>query len=129
LSPDQQKALARDGKLFGVVKLERPVKHPNGEVEMPRGWLSDVPEGHPWRKNLTPGDDAYYSFVEERLFKARLYDPQNPEHRKAAEAYLEKVNGDDPRFVGWTFAVRTECPKKKLDAPGTGAKDAEPDGE
>jgi hypothetical protein len=125
LTSDQEKALARDGQLLGVVKLDRPVKHPNGNVEMPAGWLPAIPEGHPWQKKLTPNDDAYYSFVEERILKAKLFDPANPEHVRAANAYLTKVNSDFPEFVGWSYAVRTECPKKKQDARGVGV--VEPD--
>jgi hypothetical protein len=120
LSQEQQDTLAREGQLFGVVKLTRPVKHPNGAVEVPAGWLPEIPEGHPWRKKLGPGDDAFYSYVEERIFKAKLFDPQNPEHAKAAEAYLTKANSEAPQFVGWTYSVRTECEKKKLDARGVG---------
>ena len=103
LTPDQRDTLAREGQLFGVVKLTVPVKHPNGAVEMPAGWLKAIPEGHPWAKPLTPADDAYYSFVEERIFRSKLFDPANPEHQKAANAYLAKVASKDsrvPRLVG-----------------------------
>lgn len=126
LSPDQREQLSRERKLFGVVKLDRPVKHPNGEIEMPSGWLPKIPEGHPWGKTLTPSDDAYYSFVEERIFKAKLFDPSNKEHIKAADAYLAKAASDSPQFIGWTAEERTECAKIKMDAAGTGV--AEPDG-
>ena len=103
LTPDQRETLAREGQLFGVVKLTVPVKHPNGAVEMPAGWLKAIPEGHPWAKPLTPADDAYYSFVEERIFRSKLFDPANPEHQKAANAYLAKVGSEGPavpRLVG-----------------------------
>ncbi len=112
LSPDQEKALARDGQLLGAVSLKRPVKHPNGTVEMPSGWLPSIPAGHPWKQKLSPRDDAYYSFVEERIFRARLFDTENPEHMAAANAYLAKANSTDPRFMGWTYAIRTECEKR-----------------
>jgi hypothetical protein len=124
LSADQQAQLARDGQLFGVVKLDRPVKHPNGAIEMPAHWLASIPEGHPWSKPLTPADDAYYSFVEERIFRAKLYDPSNPAHRQAADAYLGRVQkGQD--FIGWTTESRTECEKIKLDARGTGVDEVD----
>jgi hypothetical protein len=116
LSAEQKTALARDGQLLGVLKLVQPVKHPNGTVEMPPGWLPAIPEGHPWSRTLTPSDDAYYSFVEERIFKARLFDPANQEHLKAAAAYLAKRNSNAPDYVGWTYESRTECEKKKLDS-------------
>ena len=121
LTAEQNQALARDGQLFGVVKLDRPVKHPNGAVEMPAGWLASIPEGHPWSKPLSPADDAYYSFVEERIFRAKLYDPTKPAHREAVDAYLGRVAaGVD--FIGWTTESRTECAKIKLDARGTGTE-------
>lgn len=117
LSVEQEQRLSRDGQLFGAVKLDRPVKHPNGAIEMPAGWLPSIPEGHPWRSKLTPADDAFYSFVEERIFKAKLFDPANPEHMRAADAYLKKAHSDTPEFVGWTYAARkTECYKRKNDA-------------
>jgi hypothetical protein len=129
LSRSQTEALERDGQLFGIVKLDRPVKHPNGAVEMPAGWLPPIPEGHPWTKQLTPSDDAYYSFVEERIFKAKLFDPANPEHMKAARAYVAKANSTSPEFVAWTYAEKTECRKKVKDAPGTGVGDGGADAE
>jgi hypothetical protein len=118
LSPDQKAALARDGQLLGVVKLTQPVRHPNGAIEMPQGWLKAIPENHPWAKKLTPADDAFYSFVEERIFRSKLFDPANPEHVTAANAYLAKVNGKTPEFLGWTAESRTECEKIKTDAKG-----------
>lgn len=128
LTAAQKTRLQRDGQLFGVVKLDRPVKHPNGAIEMPRGWLPEIPEGHPWRLKLTPAEDAFYSWVEERIIKSRLFDPANPEHKWAVDAYLKKANSSNPDFVGWTYAGgRTECRKKVLDGPGTGPRDAEPD--
>jgi hypothetical protein len=123
LTPEQQQTLSREGQLFGVVKLDRPVKHPNGTVEMPANWLAPIPEGHPWAKPLTPADDAYYSFVEERIFRAKLFDPANPAHKQAAAAYLDRIEKDQS-FIGWTTESRTECEKIKLDARGTGV-DAE----
>jgi hypothetical protein len=124
LTPEQQNTLTRDGQLFGVVKLDRPVKHPNGAIEMPANWLAAIPEGHPWAKSLTPADDAYYSFVEERIFRAKLYDPSNPAHQQAAAAYLHRVDLGGS-FIGWTTESRTECEKIKLDARGSGEVDAE----
>jgi hypothetical protein len=112
LTPEQQRRLDLRGELPGVLKLDRPVKHPNGTVEMPAGWLPAIPAGHPWGKTLTPADDAFYSFVEERIFKAKLYDPSNPEHVAAAKAYLAKASSPNPEFVGWTYAQKTECMKK-----------------
>jgi hypothetical protein len=124
LTPDQRQKLTTEGKLFAVVKLDRPVLHPNGEVEMPKGWLPKIPEGHVWSKSLTPADDAYYSFVEERIFRAKLFNPANPSHKQAADAYLAKaVSGE--QFIGWTAEDRTECAKIKMDAAGTGVADAE----
>jgi hypothetical protein len=122
LTAEQRLTLARDGQLFGVVKLERPVKHPNGAIEMPTGWLPDVPEGHPWRAKLTPADDAFYSYVEERLIKARLFDPSNPDQLSMINAYLKKATSRSPEFVGWTYGSnRTECSKKVNDSgPGPG---------
>jgi hypothetical protein len=126
LSTSQKETLEREGALFGVVKLDRPVKHPNGKVEMPARWLAPVPQDHPWSKHLGPADDAFYSFVEERIFRAKLFDPANPTHLEYARAYLEKVNSAAPgnEFLGWTAESRTECEKIKLDARGTGATDA-----
>jgi hypothetical protein len=124
LNADQQNTLAREGQLFGVVKLSQPVKHPNGAIEMPAGWLKPIAEGHPWRKPLTPADDAFYSYVEERIFRAKLFDATNPEHKKAADAYLAYV-ASDREFLGWSAESRTECEKIKTDARGTGAADAE----
>jgi len=125
LDESQRTALAANGQLLGVVKLDRPVKHPNGTVEMPKGWLPEIPAGHPWGQKLTPADDAFYSYVEERIIKPNLFDETNPEHVKAIDAYLKKANSADPKFVGWTYAGgKTECPKKKADAAGTNAPDA-----
>ena len=45
LTPDQRQTLDRDGQLLGVVKLDRPVKHPNGKVEMAADWLAADPRG------------------------------------------------------------------------------------
>jgi hypothetical protein len=116
-------AITDEGTLSKVKKLDRPVKLPNGKVVMPAGWLPEIPEGHPWRAKLTPSDDAFYSFVEERIIGAKLYDPSNPEHVSAVRAYLDKVNSSSPEFAGWTYATRTECAKKSP------KKDAAPDGE
>jgi hypothetical protein len=125
LSDGQRAKLAAQGQLFGMVKLDRPVKHPSGAIEMPRDWLPEIPAGHPWRTHLTPADDAFYSYVEDRIIKADLYDPTNKEHVAAVEAYLAKAHSSSPKFVSWTYAGgRTECPKKVLDAPGTMAPDA-----
>jgi hypothetical protein len=127
LTDGQRAKLKTDGQLLGMVKLDRPVKHPNGTVEMPRNWLPEIPAGHPWRTQLTPADDAFYSFVEDRIIKADLYDPTNPEHVSAIRAYLEKAHSSSPRFVSWTYAGgRTECAKKTLDAPGTLPPDGGP---
>lgn len=125
LTPEQREKLSAERKLFGVVKLDVPVRHPNGEVEMPKGWLPKIPADHAWGKKLTPADDAFYSYVEERIFRAKLFDPTNAEHVKAAEAYLAKANSPSPEFIGWTAEERTECEKIKMDAAGTGV--AEPD--
>jgi hypothetical protein len=120
LSDSQRSKLKADGQLFGVVKLDRPVKHPNGAIETPVGYLPVIPVGHPWGSKLTPADDAFYSFVEERIIKTNMFDPQNKEQADAVAAYLTKVNSTSPQFVGWTYAGgRTECPKKMLDAAGT----------
>ena len=62
--------------------------------------------------------------VGERILHAKLFDPQNPDHMTAVQAYLERASSDAPEFTGWTYAVRTECEKKKRDARGTGTKDA-----
>jgi hypothetical protein len=125
LSDGQRSKLQNQGQLFGLVKLDRPVKHPNGAIEMPRDWLPEIPAGHPWRTHLTPADDAFYSYVEDRIIKADLYDPTNKEHVAAVEAYLAKAHSSSPKFVSWTYAGgRTECPKKVLDAPGTMTPDA-----
>ncbi len=128
LTPEQKVRLKSDGQIFGAVTLTRPIKHPNGAIEMPRGWLPEIPEGHPWRLKLTPAHEAFYSYVEERIIKSKLFDPQNPEHMKAVEAYLEKANSARPEFVGWTYAGgRTECPKKKKDAGVGDGGPLEPD--
>ncbi len=117
LTAEQRLALKRKGQLFGVVKLDRPVKHPNGAIEMPNGWLPEIADGHPWRRKLTPADDAFYSFVEERIIKAKLYDPTRPDHREAVGAYLQKASSPDPSFIGWTYiGGRTECRKKVQDS-------------
>jgi|SRR3954453_8508295 hypothetical protein len=127
LDQGQRATLKRTGQLFGVVKLDRPVKHPSGAVEMPRGWLPEIPAGHPWLTRLTPADDAFYSFVEDRIIKANVYDPTNPEHAAAVKAYLAKAHSSSPRFQTWTYAgSRTECPKKRLDAEGTLPPDSGP---
>jgi hypothetical protein len=125
LDESQRTALAANGQLLGLVKLDRPVKMPNGTVEMPKGWLPEIPAGHPWGQKLTPADDAFYSYVEERIIKPNLFDETNPEHVKAIDAYLAKANSANPQFVGWTYAGgKTECPKKMADAFGTKAPDA-----
>jgi hypothetical protein len=125
LSPAQQTRLAKDGKLFGLVRLDRPVKHPDGAIEMLPGYLPEIPAGHPWLTRLTPADDAFYSFVEERIIRPNLFDPENPEHVAAIKAYLHKAGSASPRFVGWTYAgSRTECPRIMKDAPGSMAPDA-----
>jgi hypothetical protein len=116
LTDAQRTALARDGHLLGVLKVSQPVKHPDGTIEMPTGWLPEIPAGHPWARALTPNDDAYYSYIEERIFKAKLFDPANAEHQKAAAAYLAKLGSDAPDYVGWTYESRTECAKKMLDS-------------
>jgi len=127
LTDTQRATLKTDGQILGLVKLDRPVKHPNGTVEMPSNWLPEIPAGHPWRTRLTPSDDAFYSFVEDRIIKADLFDPTNPEHVAAIQAYLDKANSASPKFMSWTYAGgRTECPKKTLDAPGTTTPDSGP---
>lgn len=128
LTDAQRSKLKADGQLFGVLKLDRPVKHPNGAVETPNGYLPAIPVGHPWGGKLTPADDAFYSYVEERIIRSNLFDPKNKEHVAAVDAYLKKANSTSPKFVGWTYAGgRTECPKKMADAAGTHAP-VTPDG-
>lgn len=125
LDDGQRGVLKAKGQIFGLVKLDRPVKHPNGVIEMPAGWLPAIPAGHPWGQKLTPADDAFYSFVEERILKPNLFDESNPEHVKAVEAYLNKANSSSPKFVGWTYAgAKTECPRKMYDAFGSKSPDA-----
>jgi hypothetical protein len=119
LNDVQRARLASRGQLFGVVKLDRPVKHPSGEIEMPKNWLPEIPAGHPWARELTPADDAFYSFVEQRIIRPNLYDPSNPRHVAAIAAYLRKAKSASPKFVGWSYASKTECAKKVLDAAGT----------
>jgi hypothetical protein len=126
LTDGQRATLARQGQLFGLVRLDRPVKHPSGAIEMAPGYLPEIPAGHPWRTRLTPADDAFYSFVEERIIKPNLFDPANPEHAAAIKAYLDKAHSSTPRFVGWTYASQTECPRQMHDAPGTMAPDSGP---
>lgn len=124
MDASQKAELKAKGQLVGAMKLDRPVKHPNGTVEMPPNWLPAIPAGHPWGQKLTPADDAFYSFVEERIIKPRLYDPTNADHQAAVDAYLVKATSSNPKFVGWTYAGgKTECPKKVLDAAGTFAPD------
>ena len=122
LDANQRVALKTQGKLLGVAKLTQPVKQPNGTIEMPADWLPAIPEGHPWGSALTPADDAFYSFFEERILKARLYDPENPEHVQWAKAYVAKSASNDPDFIGWTYANRTECAKIRYDAKGSVAR-------
>lgn len=110
LSAAQAGALSRDGHLFGVASLDRPIKHPDGLIEMPAGWLPPIPDGHPWARTLTPTDDAFYSWFEERVLEARLFDPQSPQHVAWATAYLAKGRTDGT-FQGWTYAASTACPK------------------
>ena len=100
-------------------KLTHPVKLPDGSIQMPADWLPAIPEGHPWASALTPSDDAFYSFFEERIVRARLFDPSNPQHVEWAQAYLAKSRSNHPEFVGWTYANRTECSKILYDAAGT----------
>jgi len=109
LTDAQRTALGRDGQLFGALKLDRPIKHVNGAVEMPNGWLPEIPEGHPWAKPLTPGDDAFYSWFEERIVDARLFDPTNPTHMDWARAYLD-MGAKGGTFTGWSWAAAT-CAK------------------
>ncbi|MDX2021839.1 MAG: hypothetical protein SF187_16500 [Deltaproteobacteria bacterium] len=119
LNENQRLTLKTQGKLLGVAKLGQPVKHPDGTIEMPANWLQPLPEGHPWASKLTPADDAFYSFFEERVLRPRLYDPENPQHVEWANAYLAKSKSNDPDFIGWTYANRTECSKIRYDAKGT----------
>lgn len=130
LGADQRLRLQATGQLFGLVKLERPVKHPNGALEIPAGWMPPLATpDHPWRRKLTPADDAFYSYFEDRIVRARLYDPTDPQHRDWARAYLAKARSSSPRFTAWThLGDRTECAKKKYDGPLTiPAPDADDD--
>ncbi len=111
LADAQRESLARDGQLLGAIKLDRPIKHPNGTIEMPDGWLPEIPEGHPWAKPLTPADDAFFSWFEERIVDARLFDPTNGLHVEWANAYLAKVTAGG-NFMGWSYATGTSCPTK-----------------
>ncbi len=118
LSVERKAALSRDGHVLGALApLDRPLRHPDGTVEMPEGWLPDLPAGHPWAARLTPSDDAFYSWFEERILDAKLYDPASPQHVAFAEAYLAKQSSASPHFQAWTFASTTECPKKKSMQP------------
>jgi hypothetical protein len=119
LDANQRLTLKTQGKLLGLAKLSQPVKHPDGTIEMPENWLPAIPDGHPWASQLTPADDAFYSFFEERILKARLYDPENPQHVEWSKAYLAKSRSNDPDFIGWTYSNRTECAKIRYDAKGT----------
>lgn len=123
LPGDKLTELKRRGHLFGLVSADRPVRHPDGTIEMPADWLPALPDGHPWAGTLTPADDAFYSFFEERIVKAKLFDPANKEHMKWAQAYLAKQQTASPDFMGWTYAARTSCEKIKYDAKGTKAPD------
>src|SRR6185295_9215875 len=48
LDDSQRTALAANGQLPAALKLDRPVKLSNGTVVMPKGWLPEIPAGHPW---------------------------------------------------------------------------------
>ena len=123
LGDNENSTLKATGKLAGLAaKLNRPVKLADGSVEMPPDWMPAVPEGHPWGSALSPSDDAFYSFFEERIVRARLFDPSNAQHVEWAEAYLAKSRSNDPEFVGWTYAKRTECSKIRYDAAGSMAR-------
>ena len=104
LTSDQTNSLSRDGQLFGAVRLDRPIKHPNGAVEMPQGWLPEIPEGHPWARPLTPSDDAFYSWFQERIVDARLFDPSNETHMDWANAYIARAKSGQA-FTAWSYAT------------------------
>lgn len=116
---DQPAGLKAGGGTDLAKQLDRPLKLPNGEIEIPLGYLPDIPADHPWAQELNPSDDAFYSYFEERILRPRLYDPENPKHQDWARAYLDKSRSNSPEFIGWTYANRTECGKSKFDAMGT----------
>jgi len=119
LDSSAQLTLKKSGHLLGVAKSNLPIKHPDGTVEIGSAALPAIPAGHPWASELSASDDAFYSFFEERIVRAGLFDPENPQHMRWANAYLTKQNSADPDFIGWTYANRTECAKIKYDAKGT----------
>lgn len=123
LSDDERATLKTRGVVPGLAaRLNRPVKLPDGTIDTPKDWLPAIPEGHPWGSELSTSDDAFYSFFEERIVKGQMFDPANPKHVEWAEAYLAKSRSNDPEFIGWTYANRTECAKIRYDAKGSTAQ-------
>lgn len=116
--PGAPEQLAADGRNLAL-RVNRPVKMPDGSIAMPDGWLPPIPDDHPWADMSGPGHPAFDSFFEERVVRPRLYDPENATHQAWARAYLDKARSNSPEFPGYTYAERTECVKKKFDAPGT----------
>jgi hypothetical protein len=101
------------------LRINRPVKDPDGTVVMPAGWLPPIPADHPWNNVTGPESDAFYSYFEERVLRPMLYDDSNPTHRQWAKLYLEKSRSADPEFPAYTYAEKTSCEKKQFDAAGT----------
>lgn len=110
------------------LRINRPVKDPDGTVVMPPEWLPPIPADHPWNNVTGPESDAFYSYFEERVLRPMLYDDSNPTHRQWAKLYLEKSRSADPEFPAYTYAERTSCAKEKFDAAGTCAGGRRPVG-
>ena len=99
LSALQQNLLAAQGHLIGELEIHRPIKHPNGEVEQPVGWLEVLPEGHPCKKPPAVDDPTFAAWFEIRIIDPLLYDPSEEIHREWGMRYLQLVHPDDEGIV------------------------------
>lgn len=97
LTSAQQSRLDANGNLVGEFVVDRPVKHADGTVEMPDGWLPSLPADHPWQTPPASDDALFAAWFEVRIVDPLLYDPAVAQHIAWAGQYLLLTGsaGDD----------------------------------
>lgn len=99
LTSEQTDRLNQTGDLVGVftAELTKPVKFPNGLIDMPAAYLPSLPNGHPWNDPMTADNTGSFPKTFPAYFEVRVVDPflldlDRYDHVEWSEAYLTVVN-------------------------------------
>jgi len=110
LTTAQQTKLTNTGDLVGDLTLDRPVKFPDGKVDMPKGWLPALPTDSPWITTPATTDATFAAWFEVRVVDPLLYDPADASHRTWATAYLKQVSSAKDGKITSSAGADSSCP-------------------